>query len=257
MHRLNKFALIGFLLAVSPGCAVYNGAKNGLARFFGNDDSSRKVEIVKEGHGSGAVIHEDGYILTNHHVAGNPKSKLRITIVEGGGKPLDYDARLIAADASVDLAVIKIERRFDSPVEIARAEDVEVGEMVYNIGYPYNFGKAVTRGSITNRKHDGDSKDPSWKSIMLVDIMDGHGTSGSGIFSQRTGKLVGIMMGYLGAGARSGTYPRAVIPVEKIRAFLDKNHIPYHGASSAPKGWAVPVSQESWNPPHVIGIPLE
>jgi len=243
-------------LASLTGCSVVRKAKNGLARFFENDESSHKVDIVDQGHGSGSVIHEDGYILTNNHVAGDAGSKLRITIAEADGKSADHDAVLVAAEPKYDLAVIKIDRKFEHPVVIAAPEEVEVGELVYKIGFPYDFGKTVTRGSIAKRHYDyaGDA-DESWKKIMLLDIGIGHGDSGSGIYSQATGKQVAVTMGYFGQGARAGLFPRAVIPTEKIIAFLKEHGIPYHGAGAKKdKSWAVPISYQNAAPSYVIGI---
>ncbi len=94
--------------------------------------------------GSGIVITADGYILTNHHVAGNA-DKLTVTFSDNR----EYDAELVGSDPRTDIAVIKIDAKGLKPATIGKSDAVVIGEWVLAIGAPLNLKSTVTAGIVS------------------------------------------------------------------------------------------------------------
>jgi len=88
--------------------------------------------------GSGFVVKEDGYIITNHHVIDNAKS-VKVQFYNGD----EYEAKIIGSDSISDLAVLKIEGTF-KPIELGNSDTVKVGQEVVAIGTPYDLSLAGT-----------------------------------------------------------------------------------------------------------------
>jgi S1-C subfamily serine protease len=222
--------IVALMAVLSLGCASSGHARRGpeLARFIENSDATYRVDTAPAGHGSGVVISREGHILTAHHVV-EGETSLTISINEGGAAPRSYTATVIATDPEVDLAVIKIERGFRAPAVLEDMENLHAGDAVYNIGYPYDFGEMVGRGHIVRLRYSRPESDSTVRDVLLVQIADGPGTSGSGIYATSSGRLVGIMRMLF--WVTNGRVPPLVVcvatPVDQIRAFLDRNRIPY------------------------------
>ena len=105
-----------------------------------------------QGSGSGAIISADGYVLTNHHVAGRG-TRFRCTL----SNREEVDARLVGTDALSDLAVIKLDlssrRNPDEPLAVAvfgDSDQLEVGDVVLAMGSPGGLSQSITRGIVAN-----------------------------------------------------------------------------------------------------------
>lgn len=251
MDKLLSYVLFMAVFAMTA-CASTQAVRSNpeLLRLMENRQATHRVDVLPAGHGSGVVISRDGHILTCNHVIEN-EPFIRISIGEGDARR-DYRATVLATDAANDLAVIKIDRTFDRPVVLADAAEVDAGDEVYNVGYPYSFGEIIGRGYVMKRRYsDTDFRMPL-RDVMLVDLPDGPGTSGSGVFLRRNGKLVGIMR--MSVWVSSGRSPpvvvRVLVPVETVRTFLDANRIPYLTADPGRRearreGVAEPASVEA------------
>jgi S1-C subfamily serine protease len=250
MERLLKpFAALLILLA--SACATTGRRGPELPKLMDNDKATFRVDILPNGHGSGVVIHEDGYILTCHHVAGEGDRTLQIEIAEGDGKPVPYQARVVAYDADLDLAVIKVDRHFDKPAVLEDPGNLHEGDEVYNIGYPYSFGKLVGRGYIMALHYSkGDLEN-----AIVVDMPDGPGTSGSGVYAVKSGKLVGIMklMIWVNRPGVPVTVIRALTGVDDVKRFLDRAKIPYHASEPPDEAW-VKASTSGSTPAYRIEV---
>lgn len=230
-------AFIVALMALLSGCATAGHVRRGseLVRFIENSDATYRIDTTPAGHGSGVVISREGHILTAYHVV-EGESALTISINEGGPAPRTYPARVVASDPAADLAVVKIERGFRAPAVLEDIENLHAGDAVYNIGYPYDFGEMVGRGHIARLRFTliRPDRDVALRDVLLVQIADGPGTSGSGVYAASSGRLVGVMRMLF--WVTSGRAPPMVIcvvtPVDQIRAFLDRNRIPYARPSS-------------------------
>jgi serine protease Do len=198
-----------------------------------NYDASHQVEISDGvhmlGHGSGEVISTDGYVLTNDHVVDEaPMVVIRLRGEDGRMRPVP--ATVVARDPIRDLAVIRVPVRFRNAVTLGTESEIRAGMQVYNIGYPYDAGKTIDRGYVKQVDLHPDATDPTKPIIprLYLDIPDGHGTSGSGIYSMETGHLISIMEAYVVQGVgRSPMFTRITVPVTVIKQFLDEHRIPY------------------------------
>jgi S1-C subfamily serine protease len=204
-----------------------------LTRLTENYAASHKVEVsddgLRWGHGSGSVIWREGYVLTNSHVVRDARS-IVIRLRQQDGTVAPVSATLVAEDRLHDLAVIKLPVRFSQEVVFASVAEITPAMRVYNVGFPYQAGKTIDRGYVKQLDLHPDPRNPS-RSVaprIHLEIPNGHGTSGSGIFSEETGHQIAAMMAYVRHGdMRSPMYTRITVPVTVIRAFLDKHRIPY------------------------------
>jgi len=217
-------------------------------RIVDNAEATHRIDILPQGHGSGVVIDADrGLILTCHHVAGEGERDLIINIAVGDKAAVAYPARVVAWDEDLDLAVIKVERRFEREVVLASDDEIHVLDDIYNVGFPYDLGEMAGKGHIKAVHHD----DPEMKlkNALVVDISDGPGTSGSGVFLTRNGKLIGIMKMLIRVGPMDGrqVIVRVLTGVDDIRAFLDRAKISYRTAYTD-TAWAGDLSAVSGSP---------
>jgi serine protease Do len=107
--------------------------------FFGNEQEAQGV-------GSGVIFSEDGYIITNNHVAGGA-DQLLVTLSDGS----NYDATLVGASADTDIAVIRIDAENLQPASFASIDDQRVGDFVIAIGSPFGIQQTVTTGIISGK----------------------------------------------------------------------------------------------------------
>ena len=156
---------------------------------------------VSGGQGSGVILSEDGYIITNYHVissavtsTGEPNPNADLTVYLYADPETPVPASVIGYDQSSDLAVLKIEKSGLTAIEIGDSDSISVGDTAIAIGNPggLNFMGSVSQGIISglNRSIQIDS---SYKSIKLIqtDAAINPGNSG-GALTDIEGKLIGI-----------------------------------------------------------------
>lgn len=150
------------------------------------------VAVVSEdGHGTGAIIRNDGHVLTCAHVLGSsaqPGAHGVQVVFQGG---LATDARVMAVDALADLALLKIETDKKLPwIAIGDLTKLEVGDPVVAIGHPKGFGWTVNEGIVSNLFAFRDGKtDPS---VIQTQVPLNPGNSGGPLFD-REGRLIGVV----------------------------------------------------------------
>ncbi|MDR3708384.1 MAG: trypsin-like peptidase domain-containing protein [Capsulimonadaceae bacterium] len=163
-------------------------------RFFGDQtpfgDQGGRTQRTK-GVGSGVIISDDGYILTNHHVV---KNAATVKILLSDGKA--YRAKVVGADQTTDIAVVKIDAPEEKlrPAQFADSKALEVGDMVIAAGNPLNIGTTVTFGIISALGHrNSEVTGPSAISndIIQTDAAINPGNSG-GALADMEGRVVGI-----------------------------------------------------------------
>jgi len=103
----------------------------------------------QEGIGSGVIYTEDGYIITNNHVAGDAE-KLMVTLYDGS----EYPAELVGADKNTDVAVIKIEADNLKNASFTSIDNAKVGGIVIAVGSPYGLQQTITSGVISAKGRD-------------------------------------------------------------------------------------------------------
>ena len=94
--------------------------------------------------GSGFIVKEDGYILTNHHVVNNA-DKIRVILDD----KQEFDAELVGTDKESEVAVIKIDAKDLPAIKFGDSDALQVGEMVLAIGNPFALSHTVTNGIVS------------------------------------------------------------------------------------------------------------
>ncbi|MGB1269568.1 MAG: S1C family serine protease [Flavobacteriaceae bacterium] len=154
-------------------------------------------QIQKGSTGSGVVISEDGYIVTNNHVIDNA-DKLTVTL----NNQKSYKARVIGSDEKTDIALLKIETedKLDY-IPFGDSNNVKIGEWVLAVGNPYNLTSTVTAGIISAKSRDLDG-DKNIQSFLQTDAVVNPGNSGGALVNTR-GELIGINTAI---SSRTGSY---------------------------------------------------
>ena len=145
------------------------------------------AQYVTEGAGSGVIISEDGYILTNNHVI-EGQSSIKVTTSDGQ----EYDATVVGADDKTDIAVLKIEASGLTPAVIGDSDSLVVGETAVAVGNPLGeLGGTVTDGIISalDREVTVEGKNMT---LLQTSAAVSPGNSGGGLFNEK-GELVGIV----------------------------------------------------------------
>ena len=165
--------------------------------FFGRGQGNggrrqRQVQTPKRvAAGSGVIISADGYIVTNNHVV-DGADELMVTLNDNK----EYSARIIGADATTDLALIKIDAKNLPAIVIANSDNVKVGEWVLAVGNPLGLNNTVTAGIVSAKARS--MNDPRDKrtanlvsSMIQTDAAINQGNSGGALVNTR-GELIGI-----------------------------------------------------------------
>ncbi len=156
-----------------------------LERYRGLFDD--EVRIAQTGSGSGVIVSEKGYILTNNHVvAGADRVRVRLP------DDRSVDANVIGTDPRSDLAVLKVEATGLVPAEMGSSSKLEIGEWVLAVGNPLGFNNTVSVGVVSNLNRTLDVGGPG----LLVDAIQtdaaiNRGNSG-GALANAKGQVVGI-----------------------------------------------------------------
>ena len=145
--------------------------------------------MPSRGIGSGVIVSDDGYILTNNHVIEGTDA-IRVTLSNGK----EYDAELVGRDdvqsrvGGSDLAVIKIDAEELPVLPFGDSDALEVGEWVIAIGTPLNYSQTVTRGIVSAKGRTGFT---AYGQFIQTDAPINRGNSGGALINIR-GELVGI-----------------------------------------------------------------
>jgi serine protease Do len=151
--------------------------------FYGTRGGGQQQEQV--GTGSGVIISEDGYIVTNNHVI-KDATELEVTL----NTKKVYKAKLIGTDSKMDIALLKIDAEEKLPyAAFADSDQVRVGEWVLAVGNPYNLTSTVTAGIVSAKARNLDTK--GIQSFIQTDAAVNPGNSGGALVNTR-GELIGI-----------------------------------------------------------------
>lgn len=172
----------------------------------------RTPQYVSEGAGSGVIITEDGYIVTNNHVIEGAE-KITVRLVTGD----EYIAALIGTDEQTDVAIIKIEASGLSPAALGDSSTLVVGNQVVAIGNPLGqLGGTVTDGIISALDRDI-TLDDQTMSLLQTNAAINPGNSGGGLFDG-SGNLIGIVV-----AKSSGTDVEGLgfaIPINDVKSVM-------------------------------------
>ena len=153
-----------------------------LEYFYGYKGNQLQEQV---GTGSGVIISEDGYIVTNNHVI---KDATEIEITLNNRK--SYPAKLIGTDSKMDIALLKIDAEEKlAYTAFANSDSVKIGEWVLAVGNPYNLTSTVTAGIISAKARNLDTS--GIQSFIQTDAAVNPGNSGGALVNTR-GELIGI-----------------------------------------------------------------
>lgn len=153
-----------------------------LEYFYGYRGDQLQEQV---GTGSGVIISEDGYIVTNNHVI-KDASEIEITL----NNKKSYPAKLIGTDSKMDIALLKINADEKLPyTAFANSDSVKIGEWVLAVGNPYNLTSTVTAGIISAKARNLDTS--GIQSFIQTDAAVNPGNSGGALVNTR-GELIGI-----------------------------------------------------------------
>ena len=155
---------------------------------FGNRGGrQRQIETPeKVGFGSGVIISKDGYIVTNNHVIDNADI---ISVKLNDGR--EFKGRIIGADPSTDLALVKIEGEDLPTIPVGDSDQLKIGEWVLAVGNPFNMTSTVTAGIVSAKARSLGVYNNGVESFIQTDAAINQGNSGGALVNAR-GELVGI-----------------------------------------------------------------
>ena len=170
-----------------------NSLEDLLKDFFGEGFESGPREYKtrpSDIFGSGVIISEDGFIVTNNHVVDNADS-LEVTLDDNRR----YLAKLIGADPDTDLALLKIEEKKLSYLTFGSSETLQIGEWVLAVGNPFNLTSTVTKGIVSAKARRTDLSKAGGRmaieSFIQTDAAVNPGNSGGALVNLQ-GELIGI-----------------------------------------------------------------
>lgn len=154
------------------------------------------MKKTASGSGSGVIISEDGYILTNNHVISSSDSSFyqvsdaKSVKVKIYGDDTEYTAEIIGTDSQTDLAVLKIDKTGLTDAEIGDSSSVQVGEFVLAVGNPYGLEYSVTSGIISALNREMTVENTEYK-VIQADCAINSGNSGGALVNSK-GQVIGI-----------------------------------------------------------------
>ena len=189
--------------------------------------------------GSGFIISDDGYILTNYHVIADSET---VTVATFDHET--YDAKVIGYDESNDIAVIKIEAENLKPVTLGDSDSLRVGDTVYAIGNPLGeLTFSLTHGLVSALSRDVRFDRGGTMSLIQTDCAINSGNSGGALFNT-SGEVIGITNAKYSASGYSGEAEidnvGFAIPINSVKSIvmsiIENGYIlkPYIGVTVAP-----------------------
>jgi serine protease Do len=196
----------------SPFSRPPSGEENPFEEFFKRFfENIPQQEFKRSGLGSGFIISEDGYVVTNNHVV--DKAQEVEVILEDGEK---YKAEIIGKDAKTDLAVLKInpEKKLQA-VEFGNSDKLRIGDWVVAIGNPFGLGYTVTVGIVSAKGRSLGLS--SYDDFIQTDASLNPGNSGGPLFNQM-GDVIGVNTAIITGGQGIGF----AIPINMAKSVVEQ-----------------------------------
>ena len=205
-------AVTEMIAEVNDSVVGISKVKNSGSSIFSDDN------ITSLGLGTGLIVGENGYILTNAHVSGEKYSRCYVTLVDGK----TYDGSVVWSNTDIDMAIVKINQKNLKVAILGNSDDIKVGETVYAIGNPigYEFQRTVTSGIISavNRtiKFEEDEAETYMEDLIQTDATINPGNSG-GPLVNADGQVIGIN----GVKITSAEGISFAIPINSVKAVIE------------------------------------
>lgn len=167
---------------------------NSMISMFGRQSQTSTATAS----GSGIIISEDGYILTNNHIVSTSSSESYYEVSEATkvtvtlfNDEAEYEAKIVGMDDQTDLAVIKIDKTGLSKAEFADSDNIKVGEFAMAVGNPLGMQSSITCGVISAVNREVTDSDGKKFTLIQTDAAINSGNSGGALVNSE-GKVVGI-----------------------------------------------------------------
>lgn len=167
---------------------------NSLISMFGRQPQTNTAKAT----GSGIIMSEDGYILTNNHIVATSSSESYYSVSEATkitvtlfNDETEYEAKIIGTDEQTDLAVIKIEKTGLSKAEFADSDNIKVGEFAMAVGNPLGMQSSITCGVVSAVNREVTDSDGKKFTLIQTDAAINSGNSGGALVNSE-GKVIGI-----------------------------------------------------------------
>jgi len=177
-------------------------------QFFGNIPREQVERFL----GSGAIVTEDGYILTNNHLVGGA-DEVTVTLLD----KREFTAKVVGSDKRTDVAVLKIDAENLPTIQLGKSSELRLGQTVLAIGYPFGVGQTVTMGIISGlAKPIAAEVDVDF---IQTDAAINPGNSGGALINT-SGELIGINTLIV---SNTGSYAGLgfAIPIDQARSIMD------------------------------------
>jgi len=157
-------------------------------RFFGREFEEFRRTIPQKGTGSGFIINQEGYVLTNEHVV-RKADKIKVTLSDGR----EFTGEVIGSDVTSDMAIVKIKADHLPTVTLGNSDELRVGEIVIAIGNPYGLQQTVTMGVVSakGRSIPTGVGGHIYRNFIQTDTAINPGNSGGPLLNIK-GEVVGI-----------------------------------------------------------------
>lgn len=189
--------------------------------FFGNPGGGSRQQRVqtpkREATGSGVIISQDGYIVTNNHVV-EGADELTVTLNDNR----EFSAKIIGTDKQTDLALIKVNAKDLPAITIANSDDLKVGEWVLAVGNPYNLNNTVTAGIVSAKSRGLGASANGIESFIQTDAAINPGNSGGPLFNMY-GEVIGITTAKYSGTTNSGASIEGIgfaIPIDDVMGII-------------------------------------
>jgi len=160
-----------------------------LRQYFGDAAPEQERDSKQEGLGSGVIVSDDGYILTNNHVI-EGADELKVSLSD----EREFTAKVIGADPKTDVAVIKIEAENLPAITLADSDKLRVGDVVFAVGNPLGVGQTVTMGIVSAKGRNQLrllENVAGYENFIQTDAAINMGNSGGALVDAK-GRLVGV-----------------------------------------------------------------
>ena len=207
----NNKTVTEMISQISNSVVGISKVKNSGSSIFSDEN------ITNLGLGTGLIVGENGYILTNAHVSGERYSKCYVTLADGK----TYDGNVVWSNTDIDMSIVKINQKNLEVATLGDSNDIKVGETVFAIGNPigFEFQRTVTSGIISavNRtiKFEENEQETYMEDLIQTDATINPGNSGGPLVNS-DGQVIGIN----GVKITSAEGISFAIPINSVKAVI-------------------------------------
>jgi len=187
-------------------------------QFFGDQFGQAQPHAEREQSlGSGVIVSSDGTILTNNHVI-EGATEIKVSLND----KREFKAKLVGTDPKTDIAVLKIDATNLQILPLGDSNQLQVGDLIFAIGDPFNIGETATMGIVSATGRDsGNLRIEQYESFIQTDAAINPGNSGGAMIDIH-GNLVGINTAILSHGSGGNEGIGFAVPVSMVKPVMDQ-----------------------------------